>query len=195
MDPYAVLGLPPDASEEEVEAAYRDLAKQLHPDVAVTAEAQARMAMVNAARDAIRERGRASRDTGGNGGPPPATRLPDGHWLSERIRAGLPPELLRELDPYEDVRLVTAASMWQDPLVVLAVTDRRLLWAPQHTFSPRVHVLRHDEVAAVSHRVRRPLRRRAVVQLATRAGRKVSFGDVEPDAAALIARNVADGMA
>lgn len=194
MDPYAVLGLPPDASEEEVEAAYRELAKQLHPDVAVTAEAQARMATVNAARDAIRARGRAPQDPGGNGGPPPAARLPDGHWLSERIRAGLPRELLRELDPYEDVRLVTAASMWQDPLVVLAVTDRRLLWAPQHTFSPRVHVLRHDEVATVSHRVRRPLRRRAVVQLATRAGRRVSFGDVEPGAAALIARNVADGM-
>ena len=31
-DPYSVLGLTPDASDEEVKRAYRALAKKYHPD-------------------------------------------------------------------------------------------------------------------------------------------------------------------
>ena len=32
-DPYKVLGLSPDATDEEVKAAYRKLAKKYHPDL------------------------------------------------------------------------------------------------------------------------------------------------------------------
>jgi DnaJ-class molecular chaperone len=32
MDPYAELGIRPDASSEEIKSAYRKLAKQYHPD-------------------------------------------------------------------------------------------------------------------------------------------------------------------
>ncbi len=129
---------------------------------------------------------------GSVGGP---QRPRDGRWLSDRVRGALPPEVLRELQPFEDVRLVTRASTWQSPQIVLAVTDRRLLWSPLHAFSPRVHVVRHADVATVTQRLRRPLRRRAVVQMRTQGGRKLDFGDLDPEAATLIERNVRDGMA
>jgi len=79
--------------------------------------------------------------------------------------------------------------------VLLAVTDRRLLWLPAHAISPEVSVLRHVDVSAVEHRVRRPLRRTAVVRLVTTAGGRHEFADLTPAAAALIVRNVKDGAA
>lgn len=56
-DPYGVLGVAPDASWEEVCAARRRLAKELHPDVsgeARRADAGRRMALVNQAFEAVR---------------------------------------------------------------------------------------------------------------------------------------------
>ena len=59
VDPYAVLGVQPGASREEVQAAYRAAAKRWHPDRAGSVEAQARMAQLNAAWELLRD------------GPPP----------------------------------------------------------------------------------------------------------------------------
>lgn len=61
-DPYAVLGCPPTATDEEVCAAYREKAKRLHPDTLraqgipdeIVAAANEQMAGVNAAWSAIR---------------------------------------------------------------------------------------------------------------------------------------------
>jgi hypothetical protein len=58
-DPFAVLGVAPDASRREVQAARRALVKRLHPDVRgeddpkVRAHAERRLAEVNAAYDAV----------------------------------------------------------------------------------------------------------------------------------------------
>ena len=54
-DPYKVLGLSPDASDEEVKAAYRKLAKKYHPDLNPGNERAAeRMNEINAAYDQIK---------------------------------------------------------------------------------------------------------------------------------------------
>ncbi len=54
-DPYKVLGLSPDASDEEVKAAYRKLAKKYHPDLNPGNErAAARMNEINAAYEQIK---------------------------------------------------------------------------------------------------------------------------------------------
>ncbi len=54
-DPYKVLGLSPDATDEEVKAAYRKLAKKYHPDLNPGNERAAqRMNEINAAYDQIK---------------------------------------------------------------------------------------------------------------------------------------------
>ena len=66
-DPHAVLGVPPDASLDEIRAAYRRLIRMHHPDLLASrglpaervAQATARVARINAARDRLL-RGRAA---------------------------------------------------------------------------------------------------------------------------------------
>lgn len=54
-DPYQVLGVSPDASDEEIKKAYRDLTKKYHPDLNPgDASAAEKMHDVNAAYDAIK---------------------------------------------------------------------------------------------------------------------------------------------
>jgi molecular chaperone DnaJ len=70
QDPYQVLGLSPDATEEEVAKAYRKLAKVYHPDVNHgSPEAAKKMSEINAAYDLVKS-GKASHgyDSSGEGG-------------------------------------------------------------------------------------------------------------------------------
>ena len=54
-DPYKVLGVSPDASDEEIKRAYRKLAKQYHPDLNPGDEGAAKkMQQINAAYDQIK---------------------------------------------------------------------------------------------------------------------------------------------
>ena len=55
QDPYKVLGVAPDASDEEIKKAYRDLAKKYHPDMNPgDAKAAEKMNEINDAYDRIK---------------------------------------------------------------------------------------------------------------------------------------------
>jgi hypothetical protein len=191
-DPFAVLGVTPDASAEEVAAAYRALAKRWHPDRADGPQAARRMAEINAAYDLVRsEQWLARRERGPAPAPPPARRGRSGAWLAEPLRRALGRELLGALEDGEDVAMVTPASTWASPQALLAVTDRRLLWLLDDAPTHRVRALRFRDVAAVEERGGRPLRRTAALRVRTSAGRKLTFADLRPATAAAIARHVA----
>ena len=67
-DPYKVLGLSPDASDEDIKRAYRKLAKKYHPDLNPgDAEAAKKMQQVNAAYEQIKNPEKAQPNPGGYG--------------------------------------------------------------------------------------------------------------------------------
>ena len=70
-DPYKVLGVSPDASDEDIKRAYRRLAKKYHPDLNPgDQEAARKMQEVNAAYEQIKnpEKFQQQQQTGGNNG-------------------------------------------------------------------------------------------------------------------------------
>jgi hypothetical protein len=192
-DPFAVLGVAPDASAAEGAAAYRRLAKRWHPDHAGR-EAAARMAEINAAYDLLRARAwleRSDRPVPPAAAPPAPRRAPAGAWLAVAVRRALGRELLGVLEDREDVAMVTPTSTWASPQALLAVTDRRLLWLLDDAPTHRVRSLRFRDVAAVEQRPGRAWRRSAVLRVRTSSGRRLSFAELRPATAAAIARHVA----
>src|SRR5215211_6756620 len=111
VDPYVVLGVAHTASSEEVAAAYRDLAKQWHPDRRGE-EGDRRMAEINIAYELLRAGAQQER----RDGPRPAARPGRRRArLSDAVRRALGPELVEALGEGETVRLVTPASTWASP--------------------------------------------------------------------------------
>ncbi len=109
FDPYRVLEVDPEASDDAVKAAYRRLARRYHPDLASETDAAAKMAVVNRAWELVGEpaaRARFDRDRRlgrANPGiepptptpaPPPRPRTPpppeqvSSDWTSGRSSVG-----------------------------------------------------------------------------------------------------------
>jgi hypothetical protein len=190
LEAYALLGVAPGASPDEVGAAYRALAKLWHPDLAPSAEGAVRMAALNEAHETIRAA------VADGTAPPPAPveagngRPVAGAWLPEDTRRQLGRELVRALERREPVRLVTPAATWASPTALLVVTDRRLLWLHDDAVVDRVRSLRFKDVTAVEQKLSWPRRRRATLRLRTRTGRRLAFAELAPAVAAQVASAV-----
>lgn len=193
MDPYAVLGVPADASLEEATAAYRALAKQHHPDVTDDPRSEQVMARINAAFDELRTRASDAGLVADGGAATSGVGSPRrrGSWLPEATRRALGAELLAALEQQEAVHLVVRAATWASPEARLALTDRRLLWLADDQPTHRVRSLRFRDVDRVESKLAWPRRRgTASVRVKTRSGRRYDFGDLKPDVALGIARAV-----
>ena len=123
-EPHAVLGVAHDAPPDELAAAYRDLAKRWHPDRGGGAEAERRMAEINAAYDLLRDGGWRSAQVAAaapsaKSAQATPRRRPRGSWLSESIRKALGGELIAALKDGEDVVLVASAATWASPQTIL----------------------------------------------------------------------------
>ena len=68
-DPYSVLGVSRDATEEQIKTAYRELARKYHPDNyadnPLSDLAEDKMSEINEAYDAIMQERRAGRSSSG----------------------------------------------------------------------------------------------------------------------------------
>jgi len=187
MDPYAVLGVQPGASSDEVARAYRAKAKEWHPDVRGTEDALRRMALINTAYEQIRNgsvppaRSAAPVDRRGRAGRGPRA----GHWLPDDVRRALGAELLAALEDDEPVEIVTRTSTWASPQALLAVTDHRLLWLLDDAISHRVRSLAFKAITAVEVKRRR---RSASLRVSRRRGRPIEFAELPPATATAIAR-------
>jgi hypothetical protein len=176
VDPYAVLGVTPGASAQEVSAAYRRMVRRHHPD-RTGGEGEA-IRDINAAYALLRG------GSGGHSRHPPQTQRPAGRaqdlagwWLAPSQRLSLGDELLRALAPMEEVRLIASAATWDAHDVRLVLTDRRLVWLRDDALSGRVRSLALAQLDDV--RFRRGRRSRTgELRLRTREGRRLAFAEL-----------------
>jgi curved DNA-binding protein CbpA len=180
VDPHSVLGVSADADEEAINAAYRKLAKRFHPDRRPDDEAAVlRMAEINAAYALLRDSQYEMLKR-----RPAAVARPPGPPAA--VRRALGAELAGALEPGEEVALVTDAATWDAFRVRLAVSDRRLLWLRDDSPTDRVRYLRWRDIASVDGRLRRPRRKIGELRVVPRAGRRISFSEIEPAALRLV---------
>ena len=95
-DPYKVLGVSPNATDDEIKTAYRELAKKHHPDnyaeSPLSELASEKMKEINEAYDTVMNERRARANNGGYqqqnsyGGYPGGGYQPGASWKQHRIR-------------------------------------------------------------------------------------------------------------
>lgn len=144
-NPYQVLGVSPDASEEEVTRAYRALAKKYHPDLNPGDETAAKkMAEVNAAYEQIKNgQGTSAQSGNGNTGPygsrPYANADPFGgfgfgfgpfgFWGFDTAQGQQRQETNQSSSPYESVRRYVNAGYYAQALHLLStIADHTDEW-------------------------------------------------------------------
>jgi hypothetical protein len=155
------------------------------------------MAQVNAAYDLLRAGGwspqqpnaRPDRD----GATAGARGRGRGWWLAPAVRRALGSELLEALDDREDVLYVTPTATWASARALLVLTDRRLLWLLDDAVARRVDFIRLSRITKVSHHLRRPRRRVAVLRVETTDGRRLTFSELRPQTAEAIVRRIGEG--
>jgi heterodisulfide reductase subunit A-like polyferredoxin len=86
---------------------------------------------------------------------------------------------------------VERVATWASPTAQVVVTADRLLWLLDDAVANRVRSLDWRHVRAVSHRLRRPLRRTAVVRVDATSGRRFEFAELRPQAALGLAQDIA----
>ena len=191
MDPHSVLGVPAGAGEEEVAHAYRELAKRFHPDHRPDdPEAARRMAEINRAYELLRDAQEDAVERRSTTPRPAGRRRSPGSWLPPQVRRALGAELLLALEPDEEVLVVTDAATWDSPRVRLAVSDRRLLWLRADAPTDRVRTLRWRAIQSVEGRLRRPRRKVGELLVQPRAGRRLSFSELDPPTLQLLLLSV-----
>jgi hypothetical protein len=187
VDPYAVLGVRPGASERQVAAAYKELAKRWHPDRGAGEEGERRMAEINVAYAALGDARLTARVAGSPRPEGSDSRRVKGWWLPEWVRRALGLELLQALTEGEEVRVVVPVEVSSSPRAVLVVTERRLLWLLDDAPVARVRSVGFRDVAAVEQRSKR---RRASLTVRTFSGRRHTFHGLRPHTANTIANHV-----